>query len=49
METATVASELAVFGEWLISLFQLLPPAVSAAFFFLFAFIVFFGILRMVL
>ncbi len=49
METVTVGRELAIFFKWLTELYSLLPPAVTAAFFFLLAFIVFFGILRMVL
>ena len=47
METATIATELAKFSEWVVSVYQLLPPAVSAAFFFFFAFAVFFGLLKM--
>ena len=42
-----IATELAKFSEWVVSVYQLLPPAVSAAFFFFFAFAVFFGLLKM--
>lgn len=49
METSavTVAGELAKFSQWVIGVFQLLPPAVAFAFFFVFAFLVFFRILKM--
>lgn len=47
METATIATELAKFSEWVVSVYQLLPSAVSAAFFFFFALAVFFGLLKM--
>lgn len=47
MDTVTIASELAKFSEWVIGVYKLLPPAVSAAFFFFFALAVFFGLLKM--
>ncbi len=47
MDTVTIASELAKFSDWVIGVYQLLPPAVSAAFFFFFALAVFFGLLKM--
>lgn len=47
MDTVSIASELAKFSEWVIGVYQLLPPAVSAAFFFFFALAVFFGLLKM--